>query len=146
MLDGWWGLGGPGRWELVGVTEWVSLRPGARHLTRLGVSIFLGPLSTAPYRSQQNKDSEYQGRCGVGSCCSWSARRRSYKRDRRQIVQASQGCPVDCCDPRQAVSSPHVCLPLCEAVTWRWLCPGCQWLPHEGTHNLQEEALMGFKW
>lgn len=82
------GWGGPGRWELVGVTEWtfVSLRPGADHLTRLGVSIFLGPLSTAQYRSQQNKDPEYKGQCGVESCCSLSARgpsgrQDSYKRD-----------------------------------------------------------------
>lgn len=70
------GLGGPGRWELVGVTEgiFVSLRPGADHLMRLGVSTFLGPLCTAQSTSQQNKDSEYKGQFGVGSGYSLSAR------------------------------------------------------------------------
>lgn len=57
----------------MGVTEgiFVSLRPGANHPMRLGVSIFLGPLCTG---RQQNKDSEYQGQFGVGSGYSWSAR------------------------------------------------------------------------
>lgn len=130
MLDGWWGLGGPRKVGVSGCNRMDLTEARGSSSDEAGSFHILGAAFAAPYRSQQNKDSEYQGRCGVGSCCSWSARKHSYKRDQRQIAQASQGCPVDCCDPRQAVSCPHVCLPLCEAVTWRWLCPGCHMRAH----------------